>query len=81
MKGSLAVVSCDITFYNNINLIAEVMILYAISKRLVANDFQLKIIIPAGTYSINEFNEKIKVPKPMLVSTYIKGLQSWITPL
>ena len=71
-KGSLAVVSCDIELYNSINLIAEVMILYAISKRLVANDSQLKIIIPAGTYSINEFNEKIKVSKPMWVSPQIK---------
>ena len=64
-EGLLAVVSCDIELYNSINLIAEVIILYTISKRLVVNNSQLKIIIPAGTYSINEFNKKIKVSKPM----------------
>ena len=79
-EGSLAVVSCDIELYNSINLIAEVMILYAISKRLVANDSQLKIIIPAGTYSINEFNEKIKVSKPMWVSPQIKDDYKLVIP-
>ena len=60
--GSLAVHTCDIAFDDSgsIKLITKVMILYAISKRLVANDSQLKIILSAGTYSINEFNQKMK---------------------
>ena len=46
---------------SSIILITEVMILYAISKRLVANNSQLKMIfILAGTYSINEFNQNMK---------------------
>ena len=48
------------------------MILYASSVRLVANNSQLKIIIPAETYSINEFSKKIKIAKPMWVSPQIK---------
>ena len=79
-ERSLAVVSCDIELYNNINLITKVMILYAISKRLVTNDSQLKIIIPAGTYSINQFNKKIKVSKPMWVSPQIKDDYKLVIP-
>ena len=55
------------------------MILYAISKRLVANDFQLKIIIPAGTYFINAFNKKIKVSMPLWVSPQTKDYTLLIT--
>ena len=49
------------------------MILYLISKRLVANDSKLKITIPAGTYSIYEFNQKLKVSKPKWVSPKIEA--------
>ena len=79
-EGSLAVVSCDIAFYNSINLIAKVMNLYAISKRLETNDSQLNIIVPAGTYSINEFNEKIEVSKPMWISPQIKDDYKLLIP-
>ena len=65
-EGSLAVVSCDIELYNSINLIAEDQ------QKVSSEHSQLKIIIPAGTYSINEFNKKIKVSKPMWVSPQIK---------
>ena len=49
------------------------MILYLISKRLVANNSKLKITIPAGTYSIYEFNQKLKVSKPKWVSPKIEA--------
>ena len=49
------------------------MILYFISKRLVANNSKLKITIPAGTYSIYEFNQKLKVSKPKWVSPKIEA--------
>ena len=49
------------------------MILYAPSKRLIANDSQLKIILSAGTYSINEFNQNMK--------DVIKGKgEKWVAP-
>ena len=61
-KESLAVVSCNVALNGSINLIVEVMILYAISKRLVTNNCQLTIIIPAGTYSTEQFNQNMKDP-------------------
>ena len=60
-RGSIAIHTCDITFDSSdkINLVTEVTIFYFISKILAVANTK-KIIIPAGTYTIDGFNEKIK---------------------
>ena len=71
-KGSVAVHNSNITFDSSdkINLITEVTNLYFISKILtVANP--KKIIIPAGTYTIDGFYEKMKVTRSKRVSPKI----------
>ena len=72
-RESIALHSCSIAFDTRINLITEVMILYLISKRLVGNDYKLKITIPARAYPISEFNQKLKISKPNWVFPKIEA--------
>ena len=59
--GSLAVVSCDITLDVNKFLLKEgVRIVYKISRVIELEDYEVRLILSAGTYSTEQFNQNIK---------------------
>ena len=59
--GSLAVVSCDIALDGSKFLLKEgVMIVYKISRIIVPEDYEVKLILSAGTYSTEQFNQNMK---------------------
>ena len=59
--GSHAVVSCDITLDGSKFLLKEgVMIVYKISRLIELEDYEVKLILSAGTYSTEQFNQNMK---------------------
>ena len=59
--GFLAVHSCSIAFDGSEFILKDgVMIVYRISTRLVPKNNEVKMILSAGTYSIEQFNQNMQ---------------------
>ena len=57
--GFLALHSCSIIFDREFILKDGVMIVYRISTRLVPKNNEVEMILPAGMYSIEQFNQNM----------------------